>query len=138
MNFHSQVHTDLDQCQATLQGLLCFQAICKHYNRCVHYMKFSLGAYGYPAYLYSTGIVRGLLNLTENCKYVHTCILIWSIMFSIPVRLLRCWSKSKPLQVEDMDNKADCCSWNFKSLLLTTGIEMQDILYTSFSSKVRE
>ena len=52
-----------------------FQVICKHYNRSVHYMQFSLGAYGYPAYLYNTGIICGLLNLIESCKYV---ILIWS------------------------------------------------------------
>ena len=40
------------------------------------------------------------------------------------------------MAVENVELRTDRCDWNIRSLLLTTGITVQDILYTSFSSEV--
>ena len=70
-HFHSEVCIGLKGQIVILLRLFLFQPVCRHYNRAVHYMKFALGAYGYPAYLYSKGIIYGLFRLIPACKYCN-------------------------------------------------------------------
>ena len=47
----------------------------------------------------------------------------------------RCRKATKDEEVT-VDVKGDSCGWNMKTLILTTGIKIEDMVCSSFSSEV--